>query len=153
MYTHVNIYMNIYAYMYIISIYLGILSIIPSVCLDIFNDRQLDLLVSGNPIVVLTDWRENTCYQNCRYGINMHVVCIYTDIYIHILYIYIYIYIHIYVYIYIYIYIYIYLYIYIYIYMYKYIYIYVNRSTDLLIIWFWTLVTELPVVERGLLLR
>jgi hypothetical protein len=43
-------HIHVYAYMHIISFYLGILSIIPSVCLDIFNDRQLDLLKAKNPI-------------------------------------------------------------------------------------------------------
>jgi hypothetical protein len=53
MYTDTCSYIHIYIYIYIciyvyISFYLGILSVIPSVCLDIFNDRQLDLLKAKN---------------------------------------------------------------------------------------------------------
>ena len=38
----------------------GVLSVLPEPCLSLFNDRELDLLVSGCACVDLKDWREHT---------------------------------------------------------------------------------------------
>ena len=38
----------------------GILSVLPEPCLSLFNDRELDLLVSGCASVDLKDWRAHT---------------------------------------------------------------------------------------------
>ena len=38
----------------------GIMSVLPEPCLSLFNDRDLDLLVSGCASVSLSDWRAHT---------------------------------------------------------------------------------------------
>ena len=41
----------------------GIMSVLPEPCLSLFNDRDLDLLVSGCTSVCLADWRAHTVSQ------------------------------------------------------------------------------------------